>query len=644
MSEKRLQAIPLKNIKIEDEFWARYISLVSSQIIPYQWDILNDQVEDCETSHCLMNFKIAGGSEKGNFYGAVFQDTDVAKWLEAVAYSLEIKPDEELEKKADEVIEIIAKAQGEEGYINTYFTIVEPENRWKNLQEGHELYTAGHLLEAAVAYYYATGKDRFLLMMKKFADYICDVFTQELVDAYPGHQEVEIGLIKLYGVTREEKYLKMARSFIERRGKTPNYFEQERENLDHYIFPEFKDLDKSYSQSHTPVRSQKTAEGHAVRAVYMYMAMADLAYEYGDEELMETCERLWENIVRKRMYLTGGIGSSGFGERFTCDYDLPNDSNYSETCASIGLALFGLRMAQIKKDAQYIEVVERSLYNTLLSGVALDGKSFFYVNPLEVWPDNCMDYTSKRHIKTIRQKWFGVACCPPNIARTLASLGQYIYGYSEKELYINLFISNKVSCEINKSQVELQVKTRFPINSSVQVKVKATNNAFTLNIRIPEYAYNPRISMDGKIVDYEMGNGYAKIERIWNEETVINFEFDMKAQLIRANPKVRADIGRVAIVKGPIVYCLEQIDNGDNLAAIGINGRTELQEVYDENQLGGVLAIKAKATKINDNGWEDKLYAIKPILRDEIVITAIPYCLWNNRGEGEMLVWIREDY
>ena len=460
----KLHPVDLKKIHINDAFWSKHVALVKEAVIPYQWDAINDRIEDAEPSHSLMNFKIAAGLCEGDFYGAVFQDTDVAKWLEAVGFVLAAGPDEELERTADQVIDIIAKAQCPDGYLNTYFTIREPEKRWSDLCEGHELYTAGHMMEAAVAYYMGTGKRKFLDVMLRFADLICDTFGAEdgKIHGYPGHQEVEIGLIKLYQVTGEQKYLEQAKYFIDARGVGENYFLKEMGRPGfRYIFPEFKDYEPLYSQSHLPVREQKTAEGHAVRAMYMYSAMADLAEACGDDSLMEACRALWDNVTGKRMYITGSIGSSGILERFTADYDLPNDCNYSESCASIGLAMFGSRMGSITREAKYYDVVERALYNTVLAGIALDGKSFFYVNPLEVWPDNCLPRTSREHVKPVRQKWFGVACCPPNIARTLASMGQYIYGVDEESIYVNLFIANETTVELGGREVSITVETRF---------------------------------------------------------------------------------------------------------------------------------------------------------------------------------------
>lgn len=642
----KLAIIPLNNISIQDSFWDRYVELVKKVIIPYQWDILNDKLEDVETSHCIMNFKIAAGREKGEFYGAVFQDTDLAKWIEAVAFSLATYPDKELEDTVDEVIELIGAAQGEDGYINTYFTIKEKNLRFTNLLEGHELYCAGHLMEAAVAYYRATGKDKFIHIVERFADLICDEFSpSKNSKGYPGHQEVEIGLFKLYEVTGEIRYLEQAKMFLERRGEQPNYFTWEmKQPKFKQIFNEFKNYDVSYSQSHLPIREQKTAEGHAVRAVYMYCAMADVAAAYDDKELLTVCETIWSNIVEKRMYITGSIGSSGILERFTTDYDLPNNSNYSETCASIGLALFGRRMAQITKEGKYFDIVEKALYNTVLSGIAMDGKSFFYVNPLEVWPDNCIPRTSKEHVKPVRQSWFGVACCPPNVARTLASLGEYIYLVEKDAIWINLFISSKTKTVMTGQEVTLDMQTNFPYDGHARIVMnskKATKGK--LFLRIPEYAKEYKVLIDGiQVSRLEKQNGYCSLSLEFTNQ-IIDIEFNMKPRIVRANPLVKEDIGKVAIMKGPLVYCMEEVDNESNLPAYYIEPSSELVEYYDEKLLGGTMVIQCEGKKIIQDSWETgKLYSEQKTTFEEKKLTFIPYPYWGNRKTGEMLVWIKE--
>lgn len=643
----RANSLDLKKVSIQDPFWSKHVDLVRNAIIPYQWEAMNDRIPDAESSHCLENFKIAAGRAKGDFYGAVFQDTDVAKWLEAVGFSLACYPDEALEKTADEVIDLIADAQCEDGYINTYFTIKEPDKRWTDLCEGHELYTAGHLMEAAVAYYEGTGKRKFLDCMCKFADLICDTFGTEegKIHGYPGHEEVEIGLIKLARVTDNLKYLKQAKYFIDARGVGENYFMKEMSRPDYkLIFPEFADYTPEYSQSHLPVREQTTVEGHAVRAVYLYCAMADLAEAYQDEGLLNACKTLWNNIVEKRMYLTGGIGSSGHLERFTVDYDLPNEYNYSESCASIGLALFGLRMAQITGESQYMDVAERALYNTVLAGIALDGKSFFYVNPLEVWPPACMEGTSKKHVKPIRQKWFGVACCPPNIARTLASLGQYVYAQKpeNKELYVNLFVSNETELDWNEDKISVKLQTEFPWVNIYSLEVKnVPAGGMDLMLRVPDYAQDYQVKSDGKLYEEnkEPEKGYRRVHV--EKDTKIEVSFAAPAKFVYANPQVRADSGKAAIVRGPLVYCLEEIDNSQNLPAIFVDTDAPLREEKSD-LFGGIITVKTKGKKIVESSVSDSLYSGQKPQLEDIELTAIPYPYWNNRGEGEMLVWMKE--
>ena len=643
----RANSLDLKKVSIHDPFWSKHVDLVRNAIIPYQWEAMNDRIPDAESSHCLENFKIAAGRAKGDFYGAVFQDTDVAKWLEAVGFSLACYPDEALEKTADEVIDLIADAQCEDGYINTYFTIKEPDKRWTDLCEGHELYTAGHLMEAAVAYYEGTGKRKFLDCMCKFADLICDTFGMEegKIHGYPGHEEVEIGLIKLARVTGNKKYMDQAKYFVDARGVGENYFMKEMGRPDYkMIFPEFADYTPAYSQSHKPVREQTTAEGHAVRAVYLYCAMADLAEAYQDEGLLNACKTLWNNIVEKRMYLTGGIGSSGYLERFTVDYDLPNEYNYSESCASIGLALFGLRMAQITGESQYMDVSERALYNTVLAGIALDGKSFFYVNPLEVWPPACMEGTSKKHVKPIRQKWFGVACCPPNIARTLASLGQYVYAQKpeKKELYVNLFVSNETELDWNDDKISVKLQTEFPWVNTYSLEVKnVPAGGMDLMLRVPDYAKDYQVKADGKLYEEnkEPEKGYYRVHV--EKDTKIEVSFAAPAKFVYANPQVRADSGKAAIVRGPLVYCLEEIDNSQNLPAIFVDTDAPLREEKSD-LFGRIVTVKAKAKKIVESSVSDSLYSGQKPQLEDIELTAIPYPYWNNRGEGEMLVWMKE--
>ena len=371
--------------------------------------------------------------------------------------------------------------------------------------------------------------------------------------------------------------------------------------------------------------------------------MADLAYEYQDETLLDACKTLWNNMTEKRMYITGGIGSSGLLERFTTDYDLPNDRNYSESCASIGLAMFAKRMEQITKDAKYADIVEKALYNTVLAGIAMDGKSFFYVNPLEVWPDNCIERTSMEHVKPVRQKWFGVACCPPNIARTLASLGQYIYGADENSLYINLYISNQTKLLIGETETEVDVESNFLKDGTVTIRLDSKEaSKGTLALRIPGYAKEFNVWRGKQKIETPLiKNGYLMITDLMASEE-IRISCDMKARFVYANPKVRADEGKVCIMRGPLVYCLEQTDNGANLSSLYVDTKVPLTEKWEEQLLGGVMTVEAKGKRILEDNWTaEELYKEQPPELKDVTLKAVPYCYWGNRKTGEMAVWIR---
>jgi len=642
----RGSTLPLKSVEIRDSFWSKYVKLVHEVVIPYQWDAINDRVEDAEPSHAIKNFRIAAGLEEGEFYGFVFQDTDLAKWLEAVAYRLETHPDKDLERIADEAIDLIEKAQQPDGYLNTYFTIKEPGRRWTNLTECHELYTAGHMIEAAVAYYRATGKRKLLDVMCRFADYIDSVFGTEpgKIRGYDGHQEIELALVKLYETTGEEKYLKLSKYFIDERGRKPNYFELETSRPDYKKhFPGDVLVDKEYNQSHLPVREQETAEGHSVRAVYMLTAMADLAALTQDSELMEACRRLWKNIVQKRMYITGGIGSTSEGEAFTFDYDLPNDTMYAETCASIGLIFFANRMLRAEPKSCYADVMERALYNNVLAGMSMDGRSFFYVNPLEVWPEASDKSPIKKHVKAVRQKWFGCACCPPNVARLLSSLGQYIYTVHGNTLYTHLYIGGEAKTDIAGTKTVIKQTTNYPWDGRVLLDViPEEDKEFGIALRIPDWCDSYSISINGVSVAPDIKDGYVTIQRKWTQGDVIELNLDMQIKLMQSNPLVRANAGKVAIQRGPLVYCLEETDNGDNLSAISIPVDSNLTAQFDAETAGGVVVITGNAFRTDTFGWEEKLYRTAQIRENPVTIKAVPYCVWGNRNPGEMLVWIRQ--
>ncbi len=665
--DSTLKLPDLSHIKINDALWSRYTDMVADVIVPYQWKILNDTIpgtdpafhnwnildsqadnfmQDGEQqvmeSYCIKNFRIAAGELKGEHKGVIFVDTDVYKWLETVAYCLHNGKCKDFESIADDVISLIGRAQQPDGYLNTYYTVAEPQGRWSNLVEGHELYCAGYLIEAGVAYYEATGKDSLLNTACRFADLICREFGlgEGQRKGYPGHQEIELALVKLYRSKKQRRYLDCARFFIDERGQEPNYFRQEIEDRNgQVIFPEFREYELKYAQAHISPRQQRTAEGHAVRATYMYCAMADIAREDGDEMLLETCRALWNNITQRRMYITGGIGSSGFFERFTTDYDLPNDASYCETCASIGLALFGRRMGLIEQDASYFDIVERALYNTVLAGISLSGDRYFYVNPLEVWPDNCLPATSMKHVKAQRQPWFSVACCPPNVARTLASLGQYIYSVNHDTVYINLFISSSFKTALMGSETSLTLDSGFMQSGRVTLTMKAEQEKpLTLAIRIPWYAEAPAFYMDGQLIAPDVRDGYAYISGNFTQEHVIMVDFHIKPKWISANPEVREDAGKMALMMGPYVYCLEEVDNGKNLAQIYVKPNVQTEKSEQNDLPGGLPNLTYQGYRLKSKD-EISLYNSVDFQLEPVTFKAVPYCLWCNRTPGEMTVW-----
>lgn len=645
--------MPHNRARIIDPFWTPYETLVKDTVIPYQWETLNDRVPDAEPSHCISNFEIAAGLKEGEFGGFVFQDSDLAKWLEAVGHSLANHPDPDLEKLADEAIELVIRAQEPSGYLNTFFSIKKPELKWKSLTHCHELYCAGHMIEAAVAYYDATGKRKLLDAMCKFADHIDDVFGPEegKLRGYDGHQEIELALVKLYRATGNERYRKLSEFFIDERGRKPYFFDQEYERG--LFSPWTPDgvsgkPDNAYHQAHLPVREQSVAVGHSVRAMYMYAAMADLARLNGDKELFEACRRLWDNTTNKQMYITGGIGSTHHGEAFTFDYDLPNDTVYAETCASIGLVFFANRMLQLEADGRYADVMERALYNLMLAGMAQDGRHYFYVNPLEVWPEASEKNPGKRHVKPIRPKWYGCACCPPNIARLVSSLGDYVYTVDEsrRAIYANLFIGGELRTMLGDDAVALIQRSALPWQGEAAFDVSvAKPTRFALALRVPSWsAEAPKLTVGGETVAYDVRSGYAYIEREWQDGDRVEWRLPLRAEWIVANPQIRANAGRAAIQYGPIVYCLEETDNGKPLASLSFRKDAPLRASFDPGLLGGVVAIETEGRRDGDDAWsggEAYLPASRRRPATDVAVRAVPYYLWGNRTPGEMSVWVR---
>ena len=633
-----LKSSLLNKVKVTDKFWRGYQELVMDTVIPYQEKILNDEIPGVEKSHALANFRIAAGLEEGEFYGMVFQDSDVAKWLEAVAYSLVVHPDAELEKRADEVIETIEKAQQEDGYLNTYFTIKEPEHRWQNLQECHELYCAGHMMEAAVAYYDATGKDKLLKVMERMADHIDRRFGPDKITGIPGHQEVEIGLMRLYHTTGEERYCNLAEYFINERGKNPNFFyeESQKRGWTHFgIDPK----DTVYNQSFATVYDQKEAVGHSVRAVYMYTAMADIAGTTGDERLYQACVDLWKNMTEKRMYLTAGIGSTGELEAFTKDYDLPNDMVYAETCASIGLIFFAKQMLELEANGKYADVMERAFYNGTISGMQADGKRFFYVNPLEVNPGISGVVPGYKHVLPERPGWYACACCPPNLVRLITSLGKYVWDETDDTIFSHMFVGQKAELE----KADIDVESSYPWEGKVTYHVHSKKEEeYTLAIHIPGYLKDICVKVNGEQIEWKkfMKNGYLYLTRKWGESQV-EILFDLEVRKVYANKNVREDAGKVALMRGPFVYCFEGVDNGNDLQAMCIDADTQAETFVGKE---GVLKDKVC---IHVQGYEDEresdaLYSEEKPDYQPHELTAIPYYLWGNRGVNQMRVWMLE--
>ena len=620
-----IDPVPFTSVKVTDNFWGQRLQASREVTIPLAFS-------KCEETGRYENFvKAAHPSDTYKVEGFSFDDTDVYKTIEGASYSLQTYPDKKLQKYIDSVLVIVAGAQEPDGYLYTARTMnpKHPHNwagkeRWVAVENlSHEFYNLGHMIEGAEAHYQATGKRNFLDIAIKYADCVCrEIDNGPQQKKYvPGHQIAEMALVKLYMVTGDKKYLDQAKFFLDTRGYTSR-----------------KD---AYSQAHKPVVEQDEAVGHAVRAVYMYSGMADVAAITGDSSYIKAIDKIWDNIVSKKIYITGGIGARHAGEAFGNNYELPNLSAYCETCAAIGNVYMNYRLFLLHGDAKYFDVLERTLYNGLISGVSLDGGSFFYPNPLS------------SNGKYSRKPWFGCACCPSNVSRFIPSLPGYVYAVKNDQVYVNLYLSNKAELKVDKKKILLEQETGYPWNGDIRLKITQGNQDFTMKLRIPgwvrgnvlpgdlySYADNQKpayqVSVNGQTVESDVNDGYLSIARKWKKGDVVEVHFDMIPRIVKANPKVEADHGRVAVERGPIVYCAEWPDNRFNVHSILLNQHPQFKVTDKPELLYGIRQITTDAQALS----YDKT---GKLVTKDVELTLIPYYAWAHRGEGDMEVWLPID-
>ncbi len=619
---QQFQPVKFSHVIITDDFWKPKIDKVATVTIP----VCVDQTE-VKTPR-IRNFEIAAHLKEGKFVGIFYDDSDVYKALEAISYSLSHNPDSALERKADQWIDIISKAQLPDGYLNTYFTLNGLDKRWTDMSM-HEDYNGGHLIEAAVAYYDATGKRKLLDVAIKFANYFDSLFGPGKRHWVTGHQELELALVKLYKATNDKKYLNLADWLLSERGHGYAHG---------YTWTNWKDT--AYAQDVVPVKQQQKITGHAVRAMYMYTGAADVAALTGDTAYMHAMKTVWQDVVYRNMYLTGGIGSSGNNEGFSNDYDLPNGEAYCETCASVGMVFWNQRMNLLTGESKYIDVLERTLYNGALDGISLEGNRFFYGNTLASVGKN------------YRREWFGTACCPANIARLLASLGNYIYAHSDNGIWLNLFIGSSTSIQIGKQDVPVKMETAYPWNGDTKITLAPEKKTkFDLHIRIPGWAQGNAvpgglyhfedtaasvisIMVNGKNISYQMENGYAIISREWKKDDVVHVSFPMDIKRVAGRTELKADINRVALQRGPLVYCVEGADNDNHAWNIILPESTKLSTSKETVASEPVVTIEGIVPSLSVSADGSSVQTEKKKM------IAIPYYVWCNRGQNQMQVWL----
>lgn len=602
-----LKTVPIKSVKISG-FMGKYLDRTVNITIPSQYEIL-------EETGRIDNFRRASGKVRKDFQGFFFNDSDVYKWLEAASSALiNLPSDNVLKEKIDAVIKEIGDAQDEDGYLNTFFTFEKKSERWTDLANMHELYCAGHLIQAAIMHKRATGEDKLFNIAKRFADHIADVFGEGKKPGAPGHPEIEMALVELYRETGEKKYLDLAEFFIDNRGK--GYAGGTEYTIDHKPFKELTEM-----------------VGHAVRMLYLCCGATDLYMEKGDEELFETLSKLWVNMTTKKMYITGGVGSRHEGEAFGENYELPNKDAYAETCAAIASFMWNWRMFLLTEDSKFVDLMEQTLYNGLLSGISLDGKEYFYVNPLEA---------DRQHR---RKKWYDCACCPTNIIRVLTQFPGYVYAVSSEGIWVNFYESGESIVDLGR-KIKIIQRTDYPWNGKIEMEIHTDQpEEFSLFLRIPEWVKgNFELKVNGeKIDDMNSNKGYLRIKRIWSKKDILKIEFPMKVRLIKSHPMVKDNVGKVALKRGPIVYCFEQVDNENiDFSGFEIIQDQDIEAKYLDDLLGGTIVLDGRAL-ITSDVWKNKLYSSTDELENSAEIVKfrlIPYFSWANRKAGEMSVWL----
>ena len=604
----KLRPVLVGATRLEDEFWAPRLKLLREATLPSQHRLL-------EETGRMFNFRRATGKAEGEFIGFYFNDSDVYKWLEAVGFALAYSPDQDLRDTARGVIKEVSAAQDADGYLDTYFALDRKAERWRNLRDLHELYCTGHLIQAAVAFHRATGDRELLDAATSFADNIVSIFGPGKQPGIPGHPEIEMALVELYRLTGEEAYLGLARFFLDQRGRGVIG-------------------GRAYHVDHEPFRELDEVAGHAVRSLYLNCGAADIYMETGERALWETLECLWLNMTERRMYVTGGVGARHDSEAFGADYELPSRHAYAETCAAIASVMWNWRMLLASGEAKYADVMELALYNGVLSGISLDGELYFYVNPLA-------DRGGHR-----RQDWFPCACCPPNVARMLASLPGYFYGVSSDGLWVHLYARSTFHIELKNTAVRVTQETDYPWEGEVALALEPdAEGAFALHLRIPGWCRRPGLLVNGEPTGVAVEPGsYARLERVWEKGDEVRLDLPMPVERILSNPLVLENADRVALKRGPIVYCLEQVDNPDaDVWSIAIPTREPIEAAYRPNVLNGVVALRGTAQAI-DADFDGKLYrpmSETPSKKRRTEFTAIPYYAWANREPGPMIVWAR---